>query len=202
MLSRRRGVRGLTLVELLTSLALFVIILTAATPSLSAWLQGERARSAAHEVLRGLSAARAEAVSRNDRVRFQLTSTLGADCMLDTHGRNWVLTLDDGSDPAVVQRQCDAPLSDTDGPRILSRLALGGAPVQVEASVPTIAFNGFGRPVSSPTDPVVVNVSPVAGGCDAEASAACFRVTVSPEGALRVCNARLGPEHADDPRRC
>ena len=76
MLKTRRAQGGLTLVELMVTLTIFGALLLLGLPSFSAWLQNSRIRVTSEAVLAGLQFAKAEAVARNARVRFQLTDTL------------------------------------------------------------------------------------------------------------------------------
>lgn len=101
--------KGFTLVELAIGMALLAIILGVGLPSFSLWIQNTQIRTAAESVLNGLQLARAEAVSRNANVRFQLTDTQGSiawtvGCVTpvgDTNG--------DGMDdcPAIIQSRAN-----------------------------------------------------------------------------------------------
>lgn len=70
--------RGLTLLELMLVVAVAGILLMLGLPNFSQWLQNSQVRTAADSIANGLQLARAEAVRRNVRVRFQLTSTAAA----------------------------------------------------------------------------------------------------------------------------
>jgi type IV fimbrial biogenesis protein FimT len=69
--------RGVTLIELMVGIAILALLLGLGVPSFSLWLQNSQVRSAAESILNGLQLARAEAVSRNTEVRFQLTDADG-----------------------------------------------------------------------------------------------------------------------------
>ncbi len=73
-LSRRRGV---TLIELVVSLAVMLILASVALPSFTSYLRGIAVRSSSETVFQGLQLARAEAVRRNTRVRFVIASDTG-----------------------------------------------------------------------------------------------------------------------------
>lgn len=64
--------RGLTLVELLITIAIAAILLTAAMPSFNAWIQNARIRTTAELLQNDLQLARVEAVRRNQSVIFSL----------------------------------------------------------------------------------------------------------------------------------
>lgn len=78
MLSRRTRSRGLTLVELLISVAVLSIALSLAAPGMSKQINNYRVRGATDSILGGLNLARTEAIRRNTPVRFTLTSGTAA----------------------------------------------------------------------------------------------------------------------------
>ncbi|MDO9216194.1 MAG: GspH/FimT family pseudopilin, partial [Lacisediminimonas sp.] len=71
MLSRRR-LSGLGLVEVMISLAVVLVVLGVALPSLGSWVRDMPVRAAAESLKSGFELARMEAVRRNARVRFQI----------------------------------------------------------------------------------------------------------------------------------
>lgn len=196
---------GFTLVELVVSLALLAIFMSVAAPSFSDWLANTRIRTAAGAIANGLQLAKAEAVSRNTLVRFQLTSTLTNACAISTTGTNWVVNMINANTVAdSVAGQCAAAFSDTVAPRILhSRPAGdGSAGVQVNASVAALVFNGVGRLNPIPAADVTINVSPpsVSGSCVADGGdITCLRILISTAGQIRLCNPNLA---VGDPQAC
>jgi type IV fimbrial biogenesis protein FimT len=160
-------------------------------------------RTTTESLLAGLQTAKAEAVARNARVRFQLVDSLGGDCVVDARGANWVVNLDPSNDPEAIEGACDAEPSDTDAPRIvLTRPASESAgSVQVEASAATLVFNGLGRLTPVPAGDVTIDVSnPSAGDCAAEGGEiTCLRIVVSPAGQIRMCNPKFD---LPDPQGC
>ena len=79
------------------------MLLAAAAPSFSDWIRNTRIRTAAEAFQNGLQLARAEAVRRNAWVRFQITDTVTAACVLSSTGTNWLVSLND------VTGKCDRP---------------------------------------------------------------------------------------------
>lgn len=73
MLIRRRLQQGITIVEILISLAIIGIILAFAGPSAGVWIQNTQLRNAADAVLTGVQTAKLEALKRNKLVMFKLT---------------------------------------------------------------------------------------------------------------------------------
>lgn len=67
-----RPVHGLTLIELMITVAVLAVGLSLAAPSLNQQIANYRLRSASESILNGLNYARAEAVRRNAPVSFTL----------------------------------------------------------------------------------------------------------------------------------
>lgn len=88
----RSRVRGITLIEILVTLAIFVMLLFAAAPNLSAWIQGTRMRTVSETLQNGVRQAQAEALRRNRTVVFFLTNAEPAiNAAAEDNGRNWGL---------------------------------------------------------------------------------------------------------------
>jgi type IV fimbrial biogenesis protein FimT len=203
MLRRRRPQRGVTLIELMVGLTVLAIFLMYAGPSFATWMNNSRIRNTADALVAGLQYAKAEAVSRNARVRFQFVTTLDAACAPSASGRNWVVNLDPANDPDAVAGNCDAAPSDTAAPRILqARPAADGSGVtSVDSPVSTLVFNGLGRITPVPAGQVTIDITnPAAGTCALDGGDLnCLRVVVSPAGQVRMCN----PKFANtDPQGC
>jgi type IV fimbrial biogenesis protein FimT len=65
--------RGITMMEVMVSVAIIAIVMAIGIPSLSAWMQNVQVRSTAESVLTGLQLARGEAVRQNNLAQFALT---------------------------------------------------------------------------------------------------------------------------------
>ena len=70
---------GFTLIELMIGITLLGLLLVLAAPTYSQWMVNSRIRNAAESIQNGLRLARNEAVQRDTTVRFELTSSSGAD---------------------------------------------------------------------------------------------------------------------------
>lgn len=79
--------QGFTLVELMVAVAVVGILLSAGVPSFRAWLLNTKIRTTAEAMQNGLQLARAEAVRRNERVRFVISG-----------GTGWIVQTDAGTD--------------------------------------------------------------------------------------------------------
>lgn len=202
--------RGVGLIEVMVVVIIMAIIMAVAAPNFGAWVAGARIRATAESLLAGLQYAKSEATTRNTRVRFQLTSSLGADCVRDARAANWVVDVVDADVDATtdsVAGKCNAPPSDTDPPSILqvrSATEAGGR-VQVIAGSAEVVFNGLGRQVplggAAAADNINIEISPSGGGTCAASGGkvTCLRVTVSPAGQVRMCNPSIAE---GDPQAC
>lgn len=201
----KQAARGLTLVELLVTLAIVALLVLASVPSFNGAIVNSRIRSTGEAMLNGLQMAKSEAVARNSRVRFQLTSSLDNACVLSTTGANWVINVDAAANLNEVEGMCDRAPNDAAAPFIIQKrsAATGSGTTQVAATQPSVVFNGLGRLADLPPGNVVINLSNPAGGSCAEVGGdvVCLRIVVSPVGQARMCNPDPGLP-ADDPRRC
>jgi type IV fimbrial biogenesis protein FimT len=60
----------MTLIEIMVAVTIVVILLAAAMPSFSEWIQNSKIRTAAESIQNGISLARSEAVHRNTVAQF------------------------------------------------------------------------------------------------------------------------------------
>lgn len=194
-----RRARGLTLIELLVGLAVLAMMLVVAAPSLGEWLANARLRNTAEALGASLQYAKGEAVARNARVRFQLVSSADASCVANTSGPHWAVNIDPDADASAVEGACNAALSDTDAPRLLSlhHARENGTDVVLEGSASTLVFNGLGRVTPVPAGDVSFEVRTADDGeCVFNGGTrSCMRVLVSAVGQIRVCNPALAAPH-------
>lgn len=193
--ARGLGQLGVTLIELVVTMALLGIFMAMAAPSFSTWLQNGRIRNTATTLSAGIQLAKAEAVARNTGVRFQLTSSLTNDCTITTSGTNWVINMI-GANTAEdsVETRCASAPSDTVAPRILHTKPSkdGNGSVEIAATVGSVVFNGLGKPTPAPAANITMDVSnAAAGSCDANGAAVCLRIVITPSGQVRMCNPKL-----------
>ncbi|MFG6463585.1 GspH/FimT family pseudopilin [Roseateles sp. DXS20W] len=201
---------GLSLIETMAVVVIMGIVMAMAVPNFGPWITGTRIRSTAEGLLAGLQYAKSEATTRNTQVRFQLTTSLGADCKRSTTGGNWVVdVVDADADTDSVEGQCNSTPDGTAAPSILQLRAASetGSNVSVSAEADQIIFNGLGRQapvdVKKPVSPVAIDITPAAGGgtCATKTGGGkvtCLRILVSATGQVRMCNPKL----SDDPQAC
>lgn len=98
---RRCG--GLTLIELLITIAVAAVLLGIAAPSFTALIENNRAANAANELLGSLQHARSEAVKRARTVRL-CPSADGASCVDGTDwGAGWIVSFDEAGASVVLR---------------------------------------------------------------------------------------------------
>jgi type IV fimbrial biogenesis protein FimT len=197
VLGRLRLQLGVTLIELMVGIAVFAILLVAAMPSFTAWMQNSQIRVAADAIQNGLQMARGEAIRRNTTVRFQMTDTSDNSCALSVSGKNWVVSLDDATG------LCASAASDTVAPRLIQmRPSTEGTPnAVVAADQASIVFNSLGRVIPVPAADININVTnPTGGDCATAAGPMrCLRVVVSTGGQVRMCDPGFA---STDPQGC
>lgn len=176
---------GVTLIELMTGLAITALLLLIGAPALTTFIQNNQIRTTAESILGGLQRARAEAIKDNNLAYFSLTTSIDDSCAVSAAGPDWVVS---SSDPTAA---CGS------GAQVIQKQGASGTPnVVVAATQNTVAtsgqivFNGFGRvtPVQAyDTDIDVTN--PTGGNCGTGSSdMRCLRVVVSPSGMVRLCD--------------
>ncbi|MBZ0091634.1 MAG: GspH/FimT family pseudopilin [Sulfuricellaceae bacterium] len=172
--SRRIG--GFTLVELMISVAIFGIVLALAMPGFNVWMQNTQIRTATESLQNGLQMARAEAVRRNEKVRFDLGT-----------GTSWIVSTDAGT-------------------QLQSRSSSEGSKNVILSVTPTgaarVTFNSLGRVVAN-TDGSAsftqINVDVPTTVISASQSRD-LRVLVTAGGNIRTCDPSITV--AGDPRMC
>jgi type IV fimbrial biogenesis protein FimT len=199
---KRQNVRGMTLVELVVVMALLVMMLMAAMPSVSTWIRNTQIRNVATGIQNGLQRARAEAMRRNTNVRFSLVSltdpaVMDDSCALSESGVSWVVSLDS------PEGKCSTAVSDSTAPRILDKQAAGSGGKQVKANADdaagadatNIVFNGFGRAATA-TGIAAITIDNMTSGDDYRV----LRIVVGTGGTIRMCEPKI--TSSSDPRAC
>lgn len=199
-----RRERGITLIELMVTIAVLALLMMAIIPEIGSWSRNMQIRDTAESFLSGLQRARQTAVTLNRPVTFTLVTTTDAavldnSCTASGAGRSWVVSIDD------PERACAANPSATDAPRIVAKAA-GGAGGRVATAVATnaageaatsVTFDAYGR-VQAGTTPIrdiVVN------NTYTDDSKRKLQIEVTAAGGIRLCDpsASVG---TTDPRRC
>lgn len=186
MLNRRSRHTGVSLIEVLVSMVIFSILLAAAMPSFSQFIQNRKVRSGTDAILQGLNLAKAEAVRRNTSVQVAISADTG-----------WVVgcvTAVEADNNGDGLPDCTANIQTRPG---------GEGSAGVQSTAVTLAFNAYGK-VPALTANSTINVdNPTAGTCEASGgSLRCLRVVVSPAGQIRTCDPQLTTTNASSPQAC
>ncbi len=151
--------QGFTLVELMITIAVFVVLTVLAVPSFQQWIANTKIRSTTESILAGFQLARAEAVRLNRGVRM----TLNADS-------SWSVT--EVISGNVVQTR---PAAEGSGDTTM-------AVTPVAAT--TVDFNGLGRVTNlTPITQVDVDSTVIPAASTKE-----LRITINTGGAARACD--------------
>lgn len=192
--------RGVTLIELMVTLAVVAIVVFAVIPDIGAWMRNTQVRNAMDSIHAGLERARNEAVKRNRTVQFTLVSlsdpkNVDNSCAPSSSSASWVVSLSDptslcGEDTSVV-------------PNVVSSSAMGQGSGNVtvaaaqanNAAATSVTFDGLGRVVSAqPIDHIDLTYPMTASDTRR------LRIVVSTSGSIRTCDRDIGD--ANDPRHC
>ena len=92
--------RGVTLIELMVTMAVLALVMFAVVPDIGAWMRNTQVRNASESIHAGLERARNEAVKRNRTVRFTLVSVsnpgvVDNSCAASNTAASWVVSLED-----------------------------------------------------------------------------------------------------------
>lgn len=195
--------RGVTLVELVVTMAVLAILMFAVAPDVISIMSNSRVRSSAEAMSAGLQRARVEAMRRNERVSFWImtgnaSNVLDDSCAPAANGSSWVVSADDPSGG------CSADPSDTAAPRIKAKHD-GGAPSSTIAIAATqadrattatnVVFDGYGRIAGAGMR--FVDIASASTGSDSRA----LRIELTTSGVVRVCEPLIAAT-GTDPRRC
>lgn len=191
MLMRHRA-QGFTLIELIVTISIAALLISAAIPTFGSWINNAKVRSAAESLQNSVRLAQAEALSRGQQTVVILTSGTPAwDSTPVTNGRNWAVH----AQPLANSAEAAATASATTHPYIDGSTYATQQGVAVTGPA-LLCFNSSGRLVSSTsvavpnagsatcaTAPVTYEVK---HGTSVDRS---YKVMVSLGGKVRMCDA-------------
>jgi type IV fimbrial biogenesis protein FimT len=178
MLSAPRARRGYTMIELMVTMAILGIVMAAARPSFVQWIANSRVRATAESIQNGLMLAKAEAVRRNTKVQFVVTSTAPIAANVNsitasTTGTGW-----------LVRRYLSAGTYVADDFIQGRSVAEGGTNTTVTADQSTFVFTGMAR--LSPIPASTMNINVTGAGANRP-----LRISVTQGAAIRMCDPGL-----------
>jgi type IV fimbrial biogenesis protein FimT len=168
--------RGMSMIELLITVTILAIMMMAAVPAYTAWVQNTQIRTAAESIKNGLQLARTEAIQTNQLVRFAMTTNSG-----------WKVNPadDPDKDPPIAEK-----IHEEGTPNVTIALA--------PAASIEVVFDAFGKVVTPPAPLTALRISnPVIVDPDERRD---LIIVISASGSARMCDPKvLNP---DDTRRC
>ena len=165
---------GMTLIEIMITLAIAGILMMIGMPSFNTWLANSQVRTGAEGINNGLQLARGESVKRNGNVTFVLGNRTG-----------WTVTV--VSTGEVVQTR-----PEDEGSK--------DATVAVTpAGATTVTFNGYGRVTSNADASAAITQIDVGSATLAASATRILRIVLGSGGNVRMCDPQLA---AGDPRAC
>ena len=133
--------RGLTLLELLVTLAVVAIVISIGAPSLSGGLNDSRLRTSANSLQSSLSAARSTAVAKGVVVTV-CKSTTGQTCATDSDwAEGWMVFIDKGTIGTVDAADTDLSTASASDQRVLVQQSVGESVTVVAKSSTGGALN-------------------------------------------------------------
>jgi type IV fimbrial biogenesis protein FimT len=134
-----RMLRGVTLVELVITLAVIGVLATVAVPSFRQFLESGRLTTATNDLLGDFNLARAEAIKRQQGQVVMCVSTTGTGCTASSPwSSGWMVFWDNNTNGSYAVAENDILL------KIHSALPSGIATGAVPANTGLIAFNRLG----------------------------------------------------------
>lgn len=171
---RPNQIGGFTLIELIVVVAILGILLSLGMSGFRTWIANTKIRTAAEAIQNGLHLAKAEAIKRNARVDFVLTSSDPVSTNVNsltaaTTGPNWVVRVNQAG-------------AYTAADFIQGRsIAEGSSSTTLTSGQSTIGFNSIGRVTPAPAASIAINVTNTGGDRP-------LRITISVGGAIRLCD--------------
>ena len=170
--------QGISLIEMLITVALLVILVLMAMPMYTTWLASQQVRTATEAVLDGLRVTQGEAIKRNAAVRFVLTPATGWEAQLV-------------SDDSVVRQA------------LFAEGALKVKFVATPLGTTTLIFDGLGRVLDSAQAPLAARITWEVDSSKVSSGVRKLRVVVDTAAATGVAIKSCDPAlTAGDPRAC
>lgn len=166
---------GYSLVELVVGMAVLVGLAMLAIPAFNTSIANSQIRTIAESIHNGLQLARMEAIKRNTKIKFTLSSD-----------SSWQYGC------AVVATSCPAIVGSKSGGEG------SGSGIVVSFNANNVTFSSFGsRDLSASSSLSVVNIS---NNNTSSSEQRALRVVLSAGGIARVCDPAVAT--AGDPRKC
>lgn len=181
IMTSRRRLQGLSLIEMMVVVAIVAILAATGIPSFNEWIQNTQIRTAAESIASGMQSARAEAIRRSTPIEFTLTGNGGVG------ETGW----------QIVERNTGAILQAAPAGEGSRNATL----VTIPADARTVTFSSLGRVAESNADatPVLNQIDIDNPNVDSSTSRE-LRIGISVGGAIRMCDPAV--YITGDPRKC
>lgn len=192
----KRRQDGMSLIEVMVSIAIVGIVMAFVAPSALTWIQNSQLRNGAESVLNGLQTARLEALKRNTSIAFELSDPLTSAwrvCFFDVALGACSTTLANLMEKSAAEGSVNARFG------VETAFTSFAVPLAPGTSVPSlVAFDSLGRvEPRSLVNIVRVDVrNPVLLPADERR----LSIFISTGGQVRMCDPRL--DLAKNPQGC
>lgn len=212
--------RGLSLIEMMVTVAIMAILVMVAAPSYTNYLNSQAIRNVGESLVSGLHVARGESIRSNATTVFQVVDSLTNACAVDTDGRHWVVSHCSaaGACGQDINKQAAPPVNCADGAVILAKGSFDASDkVNVDfANSGALCYSALGRvnatasncpqntldPAAEQGGNLAIDITHADEGCiDSGGEVRCLRLTIGFGGQARLCDPDDGLP-ANDPRRC
>lgn len=202
MLAGHSTRRGFTFIELMVSIAILVIIIVLAVPSLATYSENSKVRSVAESFFASAQLARTEAIRTNQAVQMVLTTDKPiaanvATSNLSATAGNWIIrTMSD--DPTPVYTFLDGKNAQEGSNRSDGSSTVGISAVSNGAAISAVTYQNAGN--TSLGAPWQVNFTSTSAACAPTGSVRCLRVVITVSGQIKICDPVVTA--ANDSRAC
>ncbi len=189
--------RGVTMMEIMVTVAIVAIVMAVGIPSLSSWVQNNQVKSTAQSLLAGLQLARGTAVSQNTQAQFTLTGTSAgsADWQVITSSSSGSLTSGTTTIQTVPSAEmgANAVVGISNSTWSSSCCATAIAAGTGMGSSPSVVFDAFGRMVTASSTITRIDVTSTTDASSSANEAAYRRrvILISPSGTAILCRPSL-----------
>lgn len=186
------GNRGVSLIELMATVAILAILMVLGIPSFRQWMLNTRIRTITESIQNGLRIARNEASQQGTNVRFQINSASNWQvCVLPANAASAAAAKDCSNAVSTVQTfdspgsANDVEVGSTTAAKEVANSAYGTV---ITGGLPSgVTFNALGRPTDY-GNTSIIRVDVTAADASLQASSRRLVTTISAGGMVNMCD--------------